>query len=151
MTPALSWWEKITYTFSDSGTPQACQYQSSFAGGGVESCGADEPPTGVASDSPGAFTKITIERRFTPGGQPEPVKLETGDTLLGGQVLALAIDGAGSVQSCEIVAASHEARPSYGCDEIRAERFAASATNAAPQVRRGYMTVLVYGHEEDMA
>jgi hypothetical protein len=75
------------------------------------------------------------------------VKLETGDTLLGEQVLALAIDHTGAVKSCAIVGKSGEMKPPYGCEEARSEKFEANARTAA-QLRHGFMTVLVYGHEE---
>jgi hypothetical protein len=66
--------------------------------------------------------------------------------LLGGELMALAIDGNGKVNKCEIVGASGEMKPPYGCDEALLEKFEAAAGSG--QARRGFMTVLVYGHEE---
>jgi hypothetical protein len=156
--PALSstapWWEKFTFTMTEDGTQQACQYQTSLPIAGVDGCGddsADSQADGIhnaSSASGGSYTKITIERRFTPGTQPVPVRLETGDTLLGEQVLALAIDPAGAVKTCEIVGTKGELKPPYGCAEARTERFEAAAARSIQQFRHGFMTVLVYGHEE---
>jgi hypothetical protein len=156
-TPALAssspWWEKITYTISGDAAQQSCRYESSLEAAGAKSCDAEDasfPLRGAASGSAGTYTKITIERRFAPD-RPDPVKLESGDTLLGGQVIALAIDATGKVRTCEILGASGDVRPAYGCREARAERFEASAGRATEQVRQGYMTILVYGHEEYLA
>jgi hypothetical protein len=62
--------------------------------------------------------------------------------------MSLAIDGTGKVRTCEIINMSGDVTPAYGCAEARAERFQASAGRTAPQLRHGYMTILVYGHEE---
>lgn len=148
LTTASPWWEKVTFTISGDGAHQSCQYQTSLAGETAQSCDAGDSPLKSASGGKGVYTKITIERRFNPGGTPKDVKLETGDTLLGGQVMALEIDGAGKVRTCEIINMSGDVTPAYGCAEARAERFQASAGRAAPQLRHGFMTVLVYGHEE---
>ncbi len=153
LTTAAPWWEKFTFTMTDDGTQQACQYATSLPSTGAPGCGDDggdessNASVQPASMPGGSYTKITIERRFTPAPQPETVKLQTGDTLLGEQVLSLAIDHRGSVLSCEVVDKSGTMRPPYGCDEAKTERFEASARPSS-QLRRGYMTVLVYGHEE---
>lgn len=155
--PALTshtpWWEKVTYTIIGDSAQQSCQYESSIAG--ARNCDSDEassPLRPAASDATtGTFTKITIERRFTPAGAPHPGGLEPGDTLLGGQIMALAIDTAGTVRGCKVLAASGDVRPAYGCDDVRAERFEASAGRATPEVRQAFMTIVVYGHEEQLA
>ncbi len=145
-TSSAPWWERITYTFSGDGAHQSCRYQSSISSAS-ETCDDDgEQILHEASGSTGSFTKITIERRFTPGSEPKPFRLETGDMLLGGQILSLAIAGDGTVRSCELVGASGDVKPPYGCEEARAERFDASASTEG--LRQGFMTVLVYGHEE---
>jgi len=149
LSSASPWWEKFTFTMTDDGTQQSCQYRSSVSIAGSQGCGEDEssaPMKHEASGPTGTYTKITIERRFTPGAAPDPVRLEAGDTLLGGQVMAIAINDVGAVSSCEVVSASGEMKPPYGCDEVRSERFEAS--RAMPDSRQGVMTVLVYGHEE---
>lgn len=148
LTTASPWWEKVTFTISGDGAHQTCQYQTSLSADPSTSCDAGDSPLKSASGSKGMYTKITIERRFNPGGAPGRFKLETGDTLLGGQIMSLAIDGTGKVRTCEIVNMSGDVAPAYGCAEARAERFEASAGQAAPQLRHGYMTVIVYGHEE---
>ena len=76
------------------------------------------------------------------------LSLQPGDTLLGGQVMALAIDGAGAVKGCKIVATSGSVTPQYGCTEASAERFEANAHAANAGAHQGYMTILVYGHSE---
>jgi hypothetical protein len=152
LTTATPWWERFTFTMTGDGSQQGCSYQSSVAIPGSEGCGPDDtkasasPMTHRASSSTGTYTKITIERRFIPGTNPDQGRLEAGDTLLGKQVMALAIDAAGSVSSCEVVDKSGDLQPPYGCTEARSEHFETSALKQ--QLRRGYMTVLVYGHEE---
>lgn len=150
LTSASPWWEKITYTISGDGARQSCVFESSLAG--ARSCDSDErsSPIRAASGSTASYTKISIERRFTPRGEGDPLRLEPGDTLLGGQVMALAIDGTGAVRSCQVLAASGDVRPAYSCSQARAERFEASARETS-QVRQAFMTILVYGHEENLA
>lgn len=152
LTSTVPWWEKFTFTMTQDGIQQACQYATSLPTTGAPGCGDDSDDAGsemtsAKASSSGSYTKITVERRFTPAAQPEPVKLQTGDTLLGEQVLALAIDKAGAVKSCAIIGKSGEMKPPYGCEEARTEKFEANA-RSAPQLRHGFMTVLVYGHEE---
>jgi hypothetical protein len=76
--------------------------------------------------------------------------LQPGETLLGGQMLALAIDAKGSVKGCRVVQTSGSLPPQYGCDEASAERFDASAATVRPGApdRQGFMSVIVYGHSE---
>ena len=148
LTTASPWWERVTFTISGDGAHQSCRYQTSLSADGATTCDAGDSPVKTKGGAKGVYTKITIERRFNPGGKPEEFKLETGDTFLGGQVMSLAIDGTGKVRTCEIVNMSGDVTPAYGCAEARAERFQASAGRAAPQLRHGYMTVLVYGHED---
>jgi len=154
LTSTAPWWEKFTFTMTGDGIQQACQYATSLPVAGAPGCGddsdADPQSAGLqqaSSSSGGTYTKITIERRYTPDSRPDPVKLETGDTLLGEQVLALGIDGSGAVRSCAIVDKSGEMKPPYGCAEARTEKFEANA-RSTPELRHGFMTVLVYGHEE---
>ena len=54
----------------------------------------------------GEVTRITFERRFTPGAAPAKAALAAGDTLLGGEMMALAIDPHGAVKDCKVVARS---------------------------------------------
>lgn len=148
LTTASPWWERITFTISGDGSHQSCQYQTSLSADGATTCDAGDSPVKSPGGAKGVYTKITIERRFNPGGKPADLKLETGDTLLGGQVMALAIDEAGKVRTCEVINMSGEVTPTYGCAEARAERFQASAGRPASPLRHGFMTVIVYGHEE---
>jgi hypothetical protein len=152
------WWEKVTVTIAGDGKPQACEYLASHGEGAASECDVVDAPStsgvsATAAKSMGAndqFTKITFERRFIPGNSaPAKPNLQPGDTLLGGQVMALAIDEAGSVKGCRVVAKAGSVTPDYGCDEAVAEKFQASAgQTASPQ---GFMTVLVYGHQENVA
>ena len=152
LTSSVPWWERVTVTVSDDGNTQSCKYESSLqpqAGKDCSVSGSDLTPT-KASSGPSAkdeVTRITFERRFNPGGKPE-MALQPGELLLGGQVMALAIDGRGAVTGCHIVATSGSVTPQYGCTEAEAERFEASAATARAGSREGYMTILVYGHSE---
>jgi hypothetical protein len=145
------WWERVTVTISGDGQPKACQFESSLTPGGAKNCdvvasaGASAKLSG--SGSKDQYTRITFERRFSPGATPVAADLPTGDTLLGQQVMSLAIGAKGTVEGCKIVAASGDMRPDYGCKEASAEKFQASARTATP-VRQGYMTIIVYGHSE---
>jgi hypothetical protein len=153
-TPALKasapWWEKVTVTVASDGKPKSCSYETSLKPQAASSCdvsgGAPDaaPVPGGAKDE---VTRITFERRFNPGSQPD-AKVQAGDTLLGSQVMALAIDGAGAVKGCQIVSKSGSMTPDYGCEEAKAERFEANAGQSAEQSLQGYMTILVYGHDE---
>jgi hypothetical protein len=152
LTSRAPWWEKVTVTVTDDGQTESCRYESSLQPQAGKECsvsGGDLTPT-KASSGPSAkdqVTRITFERRFNPGGQPDMV-LQPGETLLGGQMMALAIDGHGAVKGCHVVATSGSVTPQYGCTEAEAERFDGGATAANAPNREGYMTILVYGHSE---
>ena len=153
LTSTGPWWERVTVLVSDNGETQSCRYKLSFkTGGGQESCSVDGASATVAKgDAAGAkaeFTRITFERRFTPGGKPD-MALQPGETLLGGRLLSLAIDGKGAVKNCQVVATSGSVTPQYGCADLQAERFEASVSGAnATSAREGYMSIIVYGHSE---
>lgn len=147
------WWERVTVTLDGNGTPEACRYQSSLTPGSAQSCDVDSTQAATAEHaaSKGEVTQITFERRFDPGAAPPTPKMQTGDTLLGGQMMALAIDPKGAVKDCRVVAASGAMRPEYSCDDASAERFQASVGGVRQTAERdGYMTILVYGHSEHM-
>jgi hypothetical protein len=151
--PALDssapWWERVTVTVDGHGKPQGCKYESSLAGNPSQNCDVEGNSAAVAkTGNADELTRITFERRFSPGG-PDSGALQTGDTLLGRQVLALAIDAKGSVSGCKIVAESGDMTPDYGCKEAQGERFQSSAAKAP--AKQGYMTILVYGHAEHVA
>ena len=153
LTSAAPWWERTTVTMSADGSQQSCRYETNLAGKAHESCDVSSAPadlTRTSAKANGTQIKITFERRFTPGQRPDFGELNAGDTLLGGQVMMLAIDGEGAVRACEVVAESGDAKPAYSCDEVRAERFQASARRDSGEARLGFMTVLVYGHEESV-
>lgn len=144
------WWEKVTVTVTGDGEPQSCLYQTSSNPKGARNCdvvGAQAAAvTGSDSGTKGQYTRITFERRFSPGAKPS-TDLAPGETFLGGQMMALAINGAGEVKNCKLVATTGSMLPQYGCKEAAAERFAANAGSAA-EPREGYMTILVYAHAE---
>jgi hypothetical protein len=151
---SVPWWERVTVTVTDDGTAQSCHYESSLRATSAQDCSVSGGGAAAArsASSPGAkdqYTRITFERRFNPGAKPE-MALQPGEILLGGQTMALAIDGAGAVKHCQVVAKSGSVTPQYGCNEAATERFEASARNphAATQSRAGYLTILVYGHSE---
>ena len=157
--PALEsnapWWEKVTVTIAGDGNPKACEYTTSRDGGSASACDVAESDAAMqataASDTPGQLTKITFERRFIPGqAQPERANIEAGESLLGGQVMALAIDDAGEVQGCKVVARAGSVTPDYGCDEAATEKFEASAGDVSVPAE-GFMTILVYAHQENVA
>ncbi|HEX4801113.1 MAG TPA: hypothetical protein VFU91_08040 [Sphingomicrobium sp.] len=151
------WWEKVTVTIAGNGKAESCKYESSLKPNAPQDC--DVADTGAAamtsasehSSDKQEYTRITFERRFDPNALPAKADLQKGDTLLGGQVMSLAINGRGKVDNCRIVAQSGDMQPQYGCDEASAEKFQASApTGAAAVQHQGYMTILVYGHSEHM-
>lgn len=151
-TPALKsstpWWEKVTVTVASDGKAKSCSYETSLKPQATADCEVSSAADAAAGPggSKNEVTRITFERRFNPGSQPDS-KVQAGDTLLGSQVMALAIDGAGAVKGCQIVSKSGSMTPDYGCEEAKAERFEASA-GTAEQSLQGFMTILVYGHDE---
>ena len=153
LNPSASWWERVIVTVSDDGQTQSCRYQSSSRPANNQDCAVvgAQATLSKASSSSGAkdeVTRITFERRFSPSAKPDLAALQPGETLLGGQVMALAIDGAGAVKNCRIVATSGTVTPQYGCDEAATEHFEANARTAVTVAREGYMSILVYGHSE---
>ena len=145
------WWEKITITYGDDGSHRSCNYETSRSFAGADAC--DESATVSAAKattgSAGVQTKITFERSFTPGAMPNIRDMEPGDAMLGGLVMMVAIDRNGSVRGCSVVAETGDAKPEYGCEQVRAERFQASL-GAEQDSQLGTLTVLVYGHKEEV-
>ena len=145
------WWEKVTVTIAGDGKAQACRYETSLDPAAAQECDVTGNQAAMAegsgSSSKSDVTRITFERRFTPGALPASAELQPGDTLLGRQVMALAIDAAGSVKGCKVVATSGDMTPDYSCKDAAAEKFEASAAKATAG-REGVMTILVYGHAE---
>jgi len=149
---SAAWWERVTVLVADNGETQSCRYESSLQPNGGQSCTVDgsEAATAKSAGAKDQFTRLTFERRFSPGAKPNMEQLAPGETLLGGRVMALAIDAKGAVKNCEVVATSGSVTPQYGCDDLTAEHFEASVggvhANAGP--REGYMSIIVYGHSE---
>jgi hypothetical protein len=146
------WWERVTVTINGDGEAHSCRFESSLKPNEEQGCDVTSPSSSAPSKlgnsgSKAEFTRLTFERRFTPGPQSEP-QLPVGDTLLGQQVMALAIGSKGTVEGCEVVAASGDVRPDYGCAEAKAEKFQASAHTGPTATKQAYMTIIVYGHSE---
>ena len=137
---------------ADDGHAQSCRYESSLQPTAKQDCSVTSGTAAQATHA-GAkdqFTRITFERRFTPGAKPDLDKLQPGETMLGGRLMSLAINANGAVENCEVVATSGSVAPEYGCADLKAERFEASAggTSASVPARSGYMSIIVYGHSE---
>ena len=146
------WWERVTVTINGNGEAHSCKFESSLKPNEHESCDVTSPSSSAPaklgnSGTKAEFTRVTFERRFTPDVQSAP-QVPVGDTLLGQQVMALAIGAKGTVETCEIVEISGDMRPDYGCAEAKAEKFQASARTGATETRQAYMTIIVYGHSE---
>ncbi|MEO7635724.1 MAG: hypothetical protein ABIS38_08785 [Sphingomicrobium sp.] len=152
-TPALlshaAWWETVTVTIAADGQANSCEYRTSLLAG-TKSCDVVGPAsTDVGKGTKDQYTRLTFERRFRPDrGAVGEDSLPSGDTLLGRQVLALAIDAKGLVAGCKIVAKAGEMTPDYGCEEAVAEKFETGFSGSTGNAREGYMSILVYGHEE---
>ena len=147
------WWEKVTVTIAGDGKSNSCKYETSLVPDASKDCDVvgDAKALGAgagAATAKAQVTRLTFERRFNPGAMPQDAALETGDTLLGRQVMSLAIDSAGKVSGCRVVATSGDVTPAYSCADARTEHFEASAARTGAEAKVGYMTVLVYGHEE---
>ena len=156
LTSKVPWWEKVTVTMTGDGEPQSCSYESSLKGSDSNACDVKSDATATSASSRSSasskseLTRITFERQFIPGPtQPGESSMTPGDTLLARQVLAIDIDPAGIVKGCEVVAQSGDLTPEYGCDDAKTEKFEPNSKAAANQ-RQGFMTVLVYGHEEQL-
>ena len=150
LTSAMPWWERVTVTVTGDGKAQSCRYESSLRPDNGQNCKVDGSEATVTKDagSKDQYTRIIFERRFSPGAQSESAALEVGETLLGGRVMAVAIDPKGAVKDCRVVSTSGSVAPQYGCHELAAERFDASPANAHVEARSGTMTILVYAHSE---
>ena len=155
---AAAWWEKVTVRLT--GEAQTCQYQSSRAEATKGDCnvvGKDGTATAAGTGKPAGQSKagattITFERRFNPGAAaPGAPAIETGDKLLGREVMALAIDSQGKVADCKVVTSIGDTGLAYGCDDASKERFEAAAAAGNAQYRQGFMTILSYGHSEQVA
>lgn len=149
---SIPWWEKVTVTVDDKGEKQ-CRYEASYSGKGQEACDkdlAESIPAGKSGQA-GLYSKLTFERRFSPGGiRLDSGRLQPGDTLIGRQVMFLTLGEDGSIASCHVVASSGEAPSDYDCDEVKKEQFKVQAS-ADPGARQAFMTVLAYGHTEQIA
>lgn len=147
------WWEKITVTMDGDGKTESCKYESSGEAQSSDDCALfSASMSNSESQTPASsqFTKLTFERRFSPGAAiPTDVPLATGDTLLGREVMALAINGRGRVTGCTVVTTSGDLPPEYSCNDASAEHFALPGKGADP--RQGFFTIRIYGHSEHVA
>jgi len=150
---SVPWWDKITMVMDSNGQEKACTYETSLSPSQSSGCETeDSGASGKTAKTPnGVVTKVTFERRFNPGERPEPGRLQPGDTLLGRQLIHLTIDGSGAVKSCRVVDVSGEV-PDYGCKEAQTETFALTPASVSSEaLQQGFMTILVYGHAEQVA
>ena len=149
---SVPWWERVTVTVDDKGKQQSCRYEISLAPSGAKACDeAIAASVGGGARSPsGAYSKLTYERRFSPGGQLDDGQLQPGDKLLGRQVMFLTFDANGSISSCRVVANTGDMSFQYDCDEARKEQFRVEASSG-PGARQAFMTILAYGHSEQLA
>ncbi|MFL6842900.1 MAG: hypothetical protein ACJ8D2_10720 [Sphingomicrobium sp.] len=155
LSPTSEWWEKVTVTLAGDGKSNSCRYETSLVPDASKNCDVSGDPKALGADAPQSkdqFTRLTFERRFNPGSMaPQDAALQTGDTLLGRQVLSLAIDAAGKVKGCRVIAKSGDMTPAYNCEDAQSEHFEASAAKpGASDAHEGFMTILVYGHEEHL-
>jgi hypothetical protein len=144
------WWERLVVTVGEDGETRACQYETSLEPGKRTPCEVEGKASAEAAAAlPEQLTRITFERRFSPTANLADGEVAAGNELLGKSVLALAIDGEGSVLGCKVVATGGM-KPDYGCKEAAAEKFEASATAKAPVATRvATLTILVYAYDEN--
>ncbi|MCL6698229.1 hypothetical protein LZ496_05460 [Sphingomonas sp. NSE70-1] len=149
---SVAWWEKITVTVDDKGKQHSCRYEASLSGEGAKACDKAMAASVEAGSSgqAGVLSKVTFERRFSPGGRVDSGQLQPGDTLLGRQVMYLTFDADGAVESCKVVAVSGDTPPTYNCDAAKKEQFRAQASADAGAARQAFLTILAYGHTEEI-
>lgn len=147
---AVPWWERVTVVVDHEGKQQSCRYETNLKRADTcdEAMAASVRAGGKGH--PGQYSKVTFERRFSPGGKLDAGRLEPGDVLLGRQVMYLTFDAAGAVESCKVVATGGDVPPAYGCDDAKKEQFRARAS-AGQAARQAFMTILAYGHTEHIA
>ena len=151
---SMPWWERISVTLDDKGNQQSCNYQSSLSPKGPEACDKEMSstmPSIRAQGGPGLYSKLTFERRFSPGAKIDSGRLQAGDKLLGQQVMHLSFGTDGAIESCKVVGTSGDLVPTYDCEEIKAEQFRVAASSPAEEPRQAFMTIMVYGHHEQIA
>ena len=150
---SVPWFERITVTVDDQGKQRTCHYQSSVDPAGPKPCdramAATIPVIEPAID--GVYSRLTFERRFSPAPKLDSGRLRAGDSLLAHKIMFLTIGADGSIASCRVVGRSGALMPAYGCDEAKAEQFSVSAGASASTSRQAFMTILVYGHQEQIA
>ena len=148
---SVPWWERVTVTMDDKGKQQSCRYEKSLSPSEAGACDeAIAASVGAGAKGPsGVYSKVTYERRFSPE-RVDNGHLQPGDTLLGRQVMFLAIDAGGAITSCHVVATSGDMAFQYDCDAARKEQFRAEAS-AEPGARQAFMTIVAYGHSEQIA
>ena len=148
---SLPWWERVTVTVDDKGKQQSCQYEASLLPRGTTACDQETAASLPSGRGPtGRFSKMTFERRFTPGRQLDSGRLQPGDELLGRKVLFLTFNEQGAIASCNVVASTGDLAFAYDCAEARKEQFRRDAS-VGPASRQAFMTVLAYGHSEHIA
>ena len=150
---SVPWFERITVTVDDQGAQRSCQYQFSLTPGGPKPCDQSMTSTipATAKASSGVYSKLTFERRFSPAPKLDSGRLLAGDKLLAQQVMFLTIGANGSIAACRVVGRAGDMMPAYGCDEAKSEQFRVPARTSAGTSSQAFMTILVYGHQEQIA
>ena len=148
LSASAPWWERLVVTVGDEGETRACQYETSLEPGKRKPCEVEGTAGAGEAKLPEQVTRITFERRFSPAANLADGEVAAGSSLLGKSVLALAIDGAGRVRGCKVVATGGM-KPDYGCEEAAAEKFEASAGATTVATRVASLTILVYAHAEN--
>src|SRR5436309_2553609 len=91
LTSTGPWWERVTVLVADDGQAKSCRYESSLKPAAGQECSVEDAAATAATSGGAAskteFTRITFERRFSPGAKPDMV-LQPGETLRGGRVMA---------------------------------------------------------------
>ena len=144
---SVPWWERVTVTLDDKGKQQSCRYEKSLSPSSAGDCDeATAASVGGGARGPvGVYSKVTYERRFSLG-RVDSGRLQPGDKLLGRQVMFLAIDASGRITACNVVATTGDVAFQYDCDAVRKEQFRAPA-----EARQAFMTIVAYGHSEQIA
>lgn len=141
-----AWWERVDVTLSEDGAARGCEFTASHSRAQDCDVVSKASMTEAASPANAQLTKMTIERRFTPGERvPGTVETDIGDALIAASLLELTIDSDGSVAECRMVGQAGDSAPGFGCTDARAERYAPTAGGS-----HGYMTIAISAHREQI-
>jgi len=76
LTSTIPWWERVTVTVGDDGETHSCRYESSLRPQNAQDCSvasaqASMSKTASSSGGKDQVTRLTFERRFSPGEKPD--------------------------------------------------------------------------------